>query len=149
MLAAASDEVIFTGGIYEQPVVEALRPYAQLYIHGHAVGGTNPSLVEAMAASSPILAHDNSFTRWVAGKEARYFSDIQSCSDQCDHLLNNTATLAAMGRYSLQRYHEAFSADQELFAYEDLFISTIEEFGLVGEKKKVSAAKPLVTTSKR
>ncbi|MEL7065356.1 MAG: DUF1972 domain-containing protein, partial [Bacteroidota bacterium] len=63
VIAAASDEVVFTGGIYDQPVVEALRTYAQLYVHGHAVGGTNPSLVEAMAASSPILAHDNHFTR--------------------------------------------------------------------------------------
>ena len=149
VISAASDELIFTGGIYDQPVVEALRTYAQLYIHGHAVGGTNPSLVEAMAASSPILAHDNAFTRWVAGKEARFFADTQSCSDQFDHLLNNTAALESMGCYSLQRYEEAFSADQELFAYEDLFISTIERFGLQAvETDRLTVETPLVTTPK-
>jgi len=139
---------VFTGGIYDQPVVEALRTYSQLYIHGHAVGGTNPSLVEAMAASSPILAHDNAFTRWVAGKEARFFADTQSCSDQFDHLLNNTTALEAMGSYSLQRYQEDFSADQELFAYEDLFISTIERFGLGETTDRPNIEKPLATTSK-
>lgn len=148
VISAASDEVIFTGGIYDQPIVEALRTYSQLYVHGHAVGGTNPSLVEAMAASSPILAHDNHFTRWVAGKEARFFSDIQSCSEQFDHLLSNTATLESMGCYSLQRYKEEFSADQELFAYEDLFISTLEKFGKGKELGRTGSEKPLVTTSK-
>lgn len=146
VIAAASDEVIFTGGIYDQPIVEALRTYAQLYIHGHAVGGTNPSLVEAMAASSPILAHDNCFTRWVAGHEARFFSDIRSCSEQLDYLLNNTAALESMGHYSLKRYKEDFSADQELFAYENLLISTLEKYALIESTNQVSTSKSLART---
>ena len=149
VIDAASDEVVFTGGIYDQPVVEALRTYAQLYIHGHAVGGTNPSLVEAMAASSPILAHDNHFTRWVAGSESAFFSDIDSCSHQFDILLNNEAKLKEMGRHSLKRYQETFSADQELFAYEDLFLWAIADHKATKTTKRKAPGHSLVSTYKR
>ncbi|MGB5915045.1 MAG: DUF1972 domain-containing protein [Phormidesmis sp.] len=149
VLDTASDEVIFTGGIYDQPVVEALRTYAQVYIHGHAVGGTNPSLVEAMAASSPILAHDNHFTRWVAGSKACFFDDIASCSAQFDQLLNNKSKLAEMGQYSLQRYKETFSANQELFAYEDLFIWALDKYKPVIPQTKKAASTSLFSTYKR
>jgi len=67
VLAAASDEVLFVGAIYDKDVVAARRFYAKLYIYGHQVGGTNPSLVEAMGAGCAVLAHDNQFNRCVAG----------------------------------------------------------------------------------
>jgi len=149
VISAASDEVIFTGGIYDQPVVEALRTYSQLYIHGHAVGGTNPSLVEAMAASSPILAHDNHFTRWVAGEKASFFSDTASCSAQFDYLLNNRAALSDMGSYSLQRYQDTFSAEQELFAYEDLFLWALEKYEIVPSSLPNKNDRTFVSTCKR
>ena len=57
--AAASEEVTFPGAIYEKPVVQALRFHARFYVHGHQVGGTNPSLVEALGAGNAVLAHDN------------------------------------------------------------------------------------------
>ncbi len=44
------------------------------YLHGHTVGGTNPSLVEAMAAGNAVIAHDNVYNRWVAGDAALYFT---------------------------------------------------------------------------
>ena len=46
--AAASDEVVFPGAIYDPAIVRALRFHARAYLHGHTVGGTNPSLVEAL-----------------------------------------------------------------------------------------------------
>jgi hypothetical protein len=45
---AVSDEVVFPGAIYDKAVVQALRFHALFYVHGHRVGGTNPSLVEAL-----------------------------------------------------------------------------------------------------
>ena len=56
---AASDEVLFPGAIYEKATVSALRFHSAIYAHGHQVGGTNPSLVEAMGAGSAVLAHGN------------------------------------------------------------------------------------------
>jgi hypothetical protein len=59
----ASGEVMFPGAIYDKAAVSALRFHSSLYAHGHQVGGTNPSLVEAMGAGSAVLAHGNHFNR--------------------------------------------------------------------------------------
>ena len=61
----ASEKVIFINGIYETEKLNNLRINAKAYIHGHSVGGTNPSLLDAMAAKVPILAFDNIFNRYV------------------------------------------------------------------------------------
>ena len=74
--AAASDEVIFPGAIYDATVVRALRRHARAYLHGHTVGGTNPSLVEALWAGNAVIAHDNGYNRWTAGGAAVFFDDV-------------------------------------------------------------------------
>ena len=51
--AAASAEVRFVGAIYDKTVVQALRFHSAAYVHGHQVGGTNPSLVEALGVAMP------------------------------------------------------------------------------------------------
>ena len=75
VISAANDEVIFSGPIYERSITDALRFFSLGYIHGHRVGGTNPSLVESLGASSAIIANDNRFNRWVAGESAYYFAN--------------------------------------------------------------------------
>lgn len=73
-LKADNPAVDFVGAVYEEKVLNRLRSTASLYLHGHSVGGTNPSLIEAMAAGGVIVAHDNVFNRWVAGSGALYFA---------------------------------------------------------------------------
>lgn len=68
-----SAHTIFAGAIYEMPALNNLRYFSHLYFHGHSVGGTNPSLLEAMGASALIVAHDNIFNRHVLGPDAFYF----------------------------------------------------------------------------
>ena len=68
-------EVNFISPLYDGPTLNKLRRDADLYIHVHRVGGTNPSLIEAMAAQAVIVAHDNVFNRWVLGDGGQYFSD--------------------------------------------------------------------------
>ncbi|CAI8344120.1 MAG: D-inositol-3-phosphate glycosyltransferase [Owenweeksia sp. TMED14] len=53
---------------------QALRQGATLYVHGHSVGGTNPGLLQAMAASCRIAAHDNIFNRSILGDQGVYFN---------------------------------------------------------------------------
>ena len=77
--AAASPEVIFPGAIYDANIVKALRFHACAYMHGHTVGGTNPSLVEALWAGNAVIAHDNRFNRWTAGAAGWYFTDQAGC----------------------------------------------------------------------
>jgi len=84
VLAAASNDVVFPGAIYEAEKVAALRFYARFYVHGHQVGGTNPSLVEGLAAGCAVIAHDNKLNRWVAGNGAFYFANKAHLSEFLD-----------------------------------------------------------------
>lgn len=120
VIEAAGDEVVFLGGVYDKEAVEALRFHARMYIHGHRVGGTNPSLVEALAAGSPVIAHDNPFNRWVAGPGARYFSNQQECAREMDLLLESPNELTQMREASLSRHREEFHWGSVLEAYEEL-----------------------------
>ena len=116
---AASDEVIFPGAIYEKAIIQALRYHACLYIHGHTVGGTNPSLVEAMGAGSAILAHDNKFNRWVAGSGNYYFKDEEECYQQLGTLLDDHKQLSRMKTASASAHKEHFTWKKILKEYED------------------------------
>lgn len=118
VMAAASDEVIFAGAIYDHEVVNALRLHGMLYLHGHQVGGTNPSLVEAMGAGNAVLAHDNRFNRWVAREGAWYFKDTSACAEALDALLADPAERLKLARANRQRAVEAFSWPVVLSQYE-------------------------------
>lgn len=122
VLEAASDEVIFPGAIYEPAITKALRFYTRLYIHGHTVGGTNPSLVEGLAAASPVLAHNNRFNYWVAGTGAHYFNNQEDCARKLDELLNDAAELQRMRQASIKRYEEEFSSQRDVKLYADLLM---------------------------
>lgn len=64
----------FVGGIYNLQELNNLRHFSRLYFHGHSVGGTNPSLLEAMASNCLICAHRNEFNAGVLKENAFYFS---------------------------------------------------------------------------
>jgi glycosyltransferase involved in cell wall biosynthesis len=64
----------FIGAIYQKAILDSVRHYSAMYFHGHSVGGTNPSLLEAMACGCSVVAHDNIFNRSVLGNDAKYFS---------------------------------------------------------------------------
>lgn len=65
----------FVGGIYNMDKLNNLRYYSNLYFHGHTVGGTNPSLLEAMASHCLICANDNPFNRYILEGDALYFNN--------------------------------------------------------------------------
>jgi glycosyltransferase involved in cell wall biosynthesis len=72
---SSNDTIVFLGPIYEMSVLDNLRYYSNLYFHGHSVGGTNPSLLEAMACNCCIVAHDNIFNKSILNQDAYYFND--------------------------------------------------------------------------
>ncbi len=123
--AAAGPDVRFPGALYDPVVVQALRHHARLYVHGHTVGGTNPSLVEALGAGSPVLAHDNEFNRWVAGPGARYFADQAGCEAALTALLDDEAALTAMRSASYVRHAEAFTWEKVLPEYERVLLGAM------------------------
>lgn len=116
--AAAGDEVRFVGPIYDKTALRALRGHSLAYVHGHQVGGTNPSLVEALGAGNAVIAHDNRFNRWVAGEGARFFSDAASFDALISRLLANSAELETMRAASRERFETSFRWDDVLARYE-------------------------------
>jgi len=69
----AYKNIRFMGGIYNLPHLNNIRWFGRYYFHGHSVGGTNPSLLEAMASGAYIFSHDNLFSHNVLGEHAWYY----------------------------------------------------------------------------
>lgn len=120
VLDAASDEVLFAGAIYDKEIVQALRFHCAAYVHGHQVGGTNPSLVEALGAGNAVIAHDNRFNRWVAGEGARYFGTEDAFAEVLDAISKSPELLEQMKQSSLQRFQNGLTWPSILAQYEQL-----------------------------
>lgn len=71
-LAARNDRVRLLGGVWDQDLLDELYKGALTYLHGHSVGGTNPSLLRAMGAGAATIAYDVVFNREVAGPHGIY-----------------------------------------------------------------------------
>jgi glycosyltransferase involved in cell wall biosynthesis len=120
VIAAAKGRVLFTGPIYDKTTVQALRYHALAYCHGHTVGGTNPSLVEALGAGSPVIARDNVFNRWVAGGDQLYFRDRSDCAAAFDRAGTDTQWQLAASAAARRRFDEQFTWASVLQDYEQL-----------------------------
>jgi len=125
VLAAGADRVIFPGAIYDPQIVQALRFHAAAYCHGHSVGGTNPSLVEALGAGNAIIAHDNLYNRWVAGEGQFYFKDAWECSVIFDQVAQKGEALATAKAGAHARFMDALQWPPILQDYERLCESSI------------------------
>lgn len=120
--AAAGNEVMFLGAIYDKKVVQALRFHSAAYVHGHQVGGTNPSLVEALGAGNAVIAHDNRFNRWVAGPGAAFFDGAAGFATQLDAILADPTRLDSMRKASRERFLAEFQWEKILSEYETLLL---------------------------
>jgi glycosyltransferase involved in cell wall biosynthesis len=118
VMRAASGEVLFPGAIYDAGVLAALRRHGLAYLHGHRVGGTNPSLLEAMGAGNAAIAHDNRFNRWVVRDGALYFSDTATCTEAIDRLLADPALRQKLGQANTDAAKTRFSWPLVLSQYE-------------------------------
>ena len=67
----------FVGGIYDFDKLNSVRHFSYAYFHGHSVGGTNPSLLEAMASECFILSHNNVFNHSVLRDNAIYYQSTE------------------------------------------------------------------------
>ena len=118
VMAAAGPEVLTPGAIYDASIVQALRFHARAYLHGHTVGGTNPSLVEALWAGNPVIAHDNPYNRWTAGDAGLFFNDEASCSEAIDRLIGDDALVERLKSAALARAEKDFQWQAVLEQYE-------------------------------
>lgn len=73
--------VVWAGPVYDRQRLQSLRLGARAYLHGHSVGGTNPSLLEALGCGSPVVAHRNEFNEEVLGELGWYFTAPEELAD--------------------------------------------------------------------
>jgi glycosyltransferase involved in cell wall biosynthesis len=76
----ADERVRFLGGVYDQDLLDQLYSNAATYLHGHSVGGTNPSLLRAIGAGAATIAYDVSFNREVLDSAGRFFTSAADVS---------------------------------------------------------------------
>jgi glycosyltransferase involved in cell wall biosynthesis len=122
VVGSASDEVRFLGPIYDPEVVQALRLHSLGYVHGHTVGGTNPSLVEALGAGNPVIAHDNVYNRWVAQDAALYFRSSQDVDAAITELASNSVLARELGHAARSRHASEFTWEHVAGQYEQLLL---------------------------
>ncbi len=120
--AAASGDprIRLLGAVYDQDLLDALYVHACTYVHGHSVGGTNPSLLRGMGAGAPVIAYDVGFNREVLDDEGWFFAgadDIAAQFTDAEGDPDSTRTRGAAGR---ERAATVFRWDDVATAYEDL-----------------------------
>ena len=86
---ASESRIVFTGGIYDKDELNQLRYYSRLYFHGHTVGGTNPSLLEAMGSQALIAANNNDFNKTILLDDGYYFTSVDDVKRLIEYVVKN------------------------------------------------------------
>jgi glycosyltransferase involved in cell wall biosynthesis len=124
-LASRHDGVRLLGGIWDQEQLDQLYANALTYVHGHSVGGTNPSLLRAMGAGSAVLAYDVNFNRDVLGPEGRFFADSAELGRLLDEAEAAPEDAELAGKRLAERAGAVYTWDAVAAAYEDLCRSLV------------------------
>lgn len=106
----------FLGSIYDMELLNNLRYFCALYFHGHSVGGTNPSLLEAMASQAPICAHNNAFNKAILGDDAVYFSSAEEMAN----VITQQVPMDLAIQHNMQKIENVFNWPLIFDAYESL-----------------------------
>ena len=118
----------FVGTVYDQELLKKIRENAYAYFHGHTVGGTNPSLIEALGSTDLNLLVDVGFNKEVAENCTLYWSrkpgSLARLIDRADKM--SGGEIAEIGRRSKKRVAEEYTWDKICGQYEDVFIKADE-----------------------
>jgi len=128
--ANADPRIRFPGGIYDQGLLDQLYANARTYIHGHSVGGTNPSLLRAMGAGAPVLAYDVEFNREVTAGQAFFWGDADELARILDEIAEEEdvdSVLQAYSEQGRQRILENYQWGDVARRYEKLLQRLIEK----------------------
>ena len=119
----ADARIVFTGSVYDTELLMKIRENAYAYIHGHEVGGTNPSLLESLGSTSVNMLCNVSFNREVGRDAAFYWTkDLGSLSTLINQVDVLTAEeIAISGEAAKSRIRSAYSWERIAEQYEDLF----------------------------
>lgn len=114
----------FVGTVYNQDLLKKIRENAYGYLHGHEVGGTNPSLLESMASTDLNILLDVGFNREVGMDAAIYFKkklgDLSKIIDEVD--CYNEEKKLRLGYKAKERIESNYSWDKIINEYEQVFL---------------------------
>ena len=118
-LAAGDERVRFLGGVWDAELLDQLYAHAASYLHGHSVGGTNPSLLRAIGAGTPTIAYDVAFNREVLREAGRYAADADAVRRHVEEVEASPEDARAAGA-ALQLRARDYDWDVVADGYEDL-----------------------------
>jgi glycosyltransferase involved in cell wall biosynthesis len=113
----------FLGGLYDMIKLDSIRYYSNVYFHGHTVGGTNPSLLEAMASNSLVCANNNSFNRYILGADGLYFSDADDVAKVLVEADKRKEVYQVMLNDNIHKLESIYTWDKIVDQYEKHFES--------------------------
>lgn len=115
----------FVGTVYDQELLKKIRENAYAYFHGHTVGGTNPSLIEALGSTDLNLLVDVGFNKEVAEDAALYWSrdegSLSDLIDKADKLRDDE--IVELGEKARKRVREAYTWEIISAKYEEVFLN--------------------------
>ncbi|WP_456566982.1 DUF1972 domain-containing protein [Blastococcus sp. SYSU D00695] len=117
--ALGDDRVRFLGGVWDQELLDQLYAHSATYLHGHSVGGTNPSLLRAIGAGATVTAFDCSFNREVVADAGRYFRTPEDVAREVTGIEADPERAARDGRRS-RVLARGYDWDQVAAGYEQL-----------------------------
>lgn len=121
-MAAGRDNVKLVGGVFDQELLDQLYGGALTYLHGHSVGGTNPSLLRAMGAATLVIAYDIIFNREVAGSEAFYAGSAGEVADALQEAEAYVDETMARGESLARRARDHYTWDDVAERFQLLFL---------------------------
>lgn len=117
--AAADSRVRLLGGVWDAELLDQLYVGARTYLHGHSVGGTNPSLLRAIGAGTATTAFDVNFNREVLGDSGAYFSSPADVATHLERAESDEDDVTRRGAAALDRA-SLYDWDDVTDRYEDL-----------------------------
>jgi glycosyltransferase involved in cell wall biosynthesis len=110
--------IAFLGAIFDERKVQTITALCTLYFHGHSVGGSNPSLLNAMAAKAPIAIHNNAFNKFLVKENAIHFTDV---NDVCQIINSRTYFNETHIQNNYLTINKYFNWEQIVGEYEQYF----------------------------
>lgn len=139
--AAEGDErVRFLGSVWNEELLNELYAHGLSYIHGHSVGGTNPSLLRAAGAGAHVIAWDVNFNREVIGSHGAFFSTPEQLAGALEAAEADPAAALADGA-SLREFIKTYSWDIVADQYEEL-LKALARDGQQPSSRRPSGQRP-------
>ena len=116
----------FLGAIFNKKELDTFRFFASYYLHGHSVGGTNPALIEAMAAQAFVIVHDNPFNKSVVSENTFSFKNKEELKLilEDDNLLKQREEIASE---NLKIVNSRYRWDLIIEKYEKYFLKILSD----------------------